>query len=109
MLTGAGLVVLTGTHDLWVWLAGTLLCRELALSGVRLVAQQQGISIHVQALGKWKTLFLDVAIVCLMVNRPLFGWPFSEVGMVCIWVALFLSLYSAWTYVAEFWQKIKID
>lgn len=109
MLTGTGLILLAHSHDLWAWMAGTLLCRELVLSGLRQVAQQQGIVIQVNSLGKWKTLFLDVAIVCLMVNRPLFGWPFTQVGMVCIWAALFFSLYSAWLYIQEFWQKSQIS
>jgi CDP-diacylglycerol--glycerol-3-phosphate 3-phosphatidyltransferase len=105
MLTGSALILLAGTHAVWPWLAGFLLARELGMSGLRLVAQEQGITIKVNTFGKVKTLVMDVALVCLMVNYPLFGWPFREVGMISIWLAVVLSFYSAWLYIREFMEQ----
>ena len=107
-LMGAAIVLVAASGSLWAWMAGMLLCRELAVSGLRLVALQQGISLPVTMLAKWKTLFLDVALVCLMVDSPLFGWPWREVGMVSVWLALATSYYSGWMYVQTFWEKTKI-
>ena len=104
MLTAAGLVLVVSNGAMYVWVAGLLLCREVAITGLRLLAVQQDFAIKVSLLGKWKTLFLDVAITCLMVNRPLFDLPFREVGMVGMWLALFASLYSAGLYFQEFWE-----
>lgn len=104
-LTGAALLLLAANGALWAWMAGFLLVREMAISGLRLVAQEQGVAIPVNLLGKWKTLVLDVAIGCLMVNRPLFGIPFQQAGMVAIWLALFLSLYSFWIYFKSFLKQ----
>lgn len=106
MLTGSALILLASSHGVWPWLAGFLLTREMGMSGLRLVAQQQGIVIAVSMFGKLKTLALDLALVCLLVDYPLFGLPFHEVGMVSIWVALALSLYSAWLYVREFAERV---
>lgn len=108
LLTTAGLVLLTGSNLVWSWLAGILLCREIALSGLRLVAQQQGLSIPVNWLGKGKTFFLDLAIPCLMVKKPLFGLPFWEVGMISLWISLVLSLVSAWVYIKGFLKQADI-
>lgn len=107
MLTCTALLLIASSHAIWAWLAGTLLCREIAMSGIRLVASQQGITINVSLLAKFKTLFLDVALVCLLVNKPLFNWPFQEVGMISIWFALGCSLYSAYLYCREFWKTAK--
>ena len=105
LLTTAGLLLLVANHTIWAWLAGLLLCRDVALSGMRLVAREQGTSVPVNWFGKCKTFFLDTAIFCLMVKKPLFGWPFQEVGMSCLWLAAFLSFYSAWLYLRDFFGK----
>lgn len=107
-LVGASLILIAANGALWTWMAGLLLCREIGMSGLRLVALEQGFTIDVSNLGKWKTFFLDVAVVCLMVNEPLFGWPFREVGMIAIWTAFAFSMYSAWLYLQSFLSKIKI-
>ncbi len=106
MLTGASIVLLASSQVLWAWMAGILICRELAMSGLRLVAQQQGLQIRVNVFGKAKTLFLDIAIVCLMVNYPLFNWPFVEVGRIALWLAFLFSVYSAWLYIRVFMREI---
>jgi hypothetical protein len=41
----------------------------------------------------------------MMVNQPLFGWPWVEVGMISIWLSLAISLYSAWQYGSGFWKN----
>lgn len=105
MLTCAALILITRSGALWAWMSGLLLCREVGMSGLRLVAQEKGFDIKVSYLGKWKTLTLDVALVCLLVNEQLFDWPFREVGMISIWSALILSYTSAWWYTREFWEK----
>lgn len=107
MLIAAALVLLAANGILWAWVAGLLICREMAMSGLRLVAQQQGIVIKVNVFGKLKTMLLDFAVFCLMINRPLFDWPFVTVGLVSLWLAVFFSLYSAWLYVKVFLKEIE--
>ena len=102
MLTTAGLLVLASEKHLYVWVAGILLCREIGVSGLRIVAADRGFKIPVSFLGKIKTIVLDVSIFCLMIHAPLFGWPIREIGMVSIWVALLLSLVSGGLYLRRF-------
>ena len=40
MLTGGALVLVAAENNLWVLVAGMLLCREIAISGIRLIACQ---------------------------------------------------------------------
>ena len=90
---------------MYAWVAALFILRELGISGVRHLAAQKNIEIKVSNFGKWKTFILDVALTCLMVNKSLFGWPWVEVGAICLWTSLAISLYSAWEYSSEFWKK----
>ena len=107
LITGAALVLVACYHSLWGWMAALLLCREIGMSGLRLVALEQGVRVKVNYVGKTKTFFLDIALFCLMVNGPLFGLPLEQIGMVAIWISLFLSYYSAYLYLREFWREAK--
>ena len=105
VLTGTALILVTYSHAIWPWMTGALLVREMALSGLRQVSQEMGINIKVSLIAKWKTLFLGIALTCLLVNYPLFGWPFKEVGFIASWLSLITSYYSAFIYFKDFWQR----
>jgi CDP-diacylglycerol--glycerol-3-phosphate 3-phosphatidyltransferase len=109
MLVAASLVLLAYTHRVHAILAGVLICRDIGVNGLRLLSLEEGRSIEVSDFGKWKTFVLSIAIFCLMVNEPLFGLPFREVGMLALWVSLGLSLYSAWLYGKAFLADSKIS
>ena len=102
MLSGATLLLLADSQALPAWICGFLLCRDIAVSGVRLIAAESGHTIKVSGFGKLKTVFQDVAIFCLMMGSDLFDIPFRVTGMICIWVALAISLYSGYKYFEEF-------
>ncbi len=102
ILTGAALVLIASAHATPIWVAGALLCREMAINGLRLVAMEQSIQIKVSSFGKLKTIFLDVALFFLLFRRDWFGIPFANVGTLTIYSALVISYFSAWQYCREF-------
>lgn len=102
MLSGACLILLANSQALPAWICGFLLCRDIAVSGMRLVAAEGGRTIQVSAFGKIKTIVQDVGIFSLLVGSDLFEIPFRVTGMICIWSALFISLYSGYLYFEEF-------
>jgi CDP-diacylglycerol--glycerol-3-phosphate 3-phosphatidyltransferase len=106
-LIAASLVLLASENALWAWMIGVLLVRDIAISGVRMVALEQGFSIEVSNFGKLKTIAQGVMIFCLMINEPLWGWPYREVGWVAAWTSLFLSVYSGWQYCEEYLAKAR--
>jgi CDP-diacylglycerol--glycerol-3-phosphate 3-phosphatidyltransferase len=108
MLVAAALVLLAHARSVPPLLAGVMICRDIGVSGLRLLALEQRLTIEVSDFGKWKTVLQDVAIVCLMINERLFDLPLRGVGMLTLWAALVLSLYSAWMYGRSFWEKAKI-
>ncbi len=101
----------TGEGKIYYWLAGLFICREIAISNLRLLAQQQGITIKVSFWGKLKTFILDLGLFSLLLNKekPLIDFPIKAIswenlGWVCLWCALALSLSSAVLYIQRFYD-----
>ncbi len=109
MLVAASLVLLANSQVIPAFVAGLLICRDIGVNGIRLLALEQNMKVEVSEFGKWKTTILSVAIFCLFVNERLFDLPFREVGMVALWAGVALSLWSAWSYARGFLQKTKIS
>lgn len=102
MLAAACLILLADSNALPAWICGFLLCRDIAVTGMRLVALEDGFSIPVSNLGKVKTIVQDVGIFCLLIGPDIFEIPFRKIGMVAIWIALLVSLYSGYLYLENF-------
>lgn len=105
MLSGASLILLADSQALPAWICGFLLCRDIAVTGMRMLALEDGYNIQVSAFGKIKTIVQDVAIFCLMMGQDMFDIPFRVTGMVAIWIALAISLYSGYLYFEEFLEN----
>jgi CDP-diacylglycerol--glycerol-3-phosphate 3-phosphatidyltransferase len=107
MLVAAALLLLAHAKIVFPLLAGILICRDIAVSGIRLVALEQNFKIEVNDFGKWKTGVTGLAITCLLVGKPLFDLPMHTIGMVTLYIALGLSLFSGWMYCTSFMEKTK--
>lgn len=74
------------------WVASVIICRELAVTGLRLLLVETGGEVLAAAMpGKIKTFTQMFAIVFL-----LFHW--SLLGQIFLYVALFFTLYSGYDY-----------
>ena len=72
VLTTLIMLIHCGLMEAWVVIL--ILCRELAVDGLRMVAVGQGKVIAASSLGKWKTTFQMVTIVCiLLLNKACFA------------------------------------
>lgn len=107
LLVVTGLVLLVASGALYSWLAVLLIGREFVISGMRLIALEHRFNIQVNQFGKLKTGFQVAGIFCLMINKPLFDLPLRVIGMLSLWIALCLSIYSAYLYWQEFSKNLK--
>ena len=72
VLTTLIMLVRGGLMEAWVVVL--ILCRELAVDGLRMVAVGQGKVIAAGPLGKWKTTFQMITIVCIiLLNQGCFS------------------------------------
>ncbi len=75
LLTGAAFVCLAAIERIDPWAVALILTREVAVSGIRLVARRQGVVISANRLGKAKTVVQTVAIIVLIVaGDPAAAW-----------------------------------
>jgi CDP-diacylglycerol--glycerol-3-phosphate 3-phosphatidyltransferase len=95
------------TQRIYALVAGLLLCRDITVNALRMIALEQGQDLAVSLLGKWKTIAVDIALFCLLLNHDYGQIPFKAVGWISLWVGLGLSLYSGYDYGMRFWHMTK--
>ena len=94
VLTTLVMLIHCGLMEAWVVII--ILCRELAVDGLRMVAVGQGKVIAAGPWGKWKTTFQMVTIiVILLFNKACFATWYTGVLTV---VSVALTLWSAVDY-----------
>ncbi len=103
LLVAAAVVILTDAGILSGWITVLILSRELAISGLRLAAVEQGFSIKVSSFGKIKTALQDIALVLLLCKVP----QYATIGMLVLWVSIGFSYYSAYQYWTKFWAEAR--
>ena len=70
LLVAASLIALVSLDRLEAWIAMVIIAREFAVTGLRLVAAEQGVVIQASWLGKVKTILQVAAIICLIAVNP---------------------------------------
>ena len=107
LLVSSVLVALVQIGRISAYVAIIIICRELIVSGVRLLAADKNVVIAASALGKIKTVVQIVAIIAVMINeqlaRSLPGYsllPYLDVMTSAFMsVAVILTIISGYDYV----------
>ena len=101
LLVSVTMIMLIPIDRVPVLIVIIIIAREMAMTGLRGIAISEGIVIQANVLGKYKTIFQSVALVALCLHFSYLNINFHVVGMVFIWLALVLTIWSGWVY---FWQ-----
>ena len=85
-----------------------LICREMAITGLRALASAEGVIIAASRSAKWKTGTQMVAIPLITWPSPRFSrLPLYPIGMTLLYISLGISLWSAQDYVVAFLRGLK--
>ena len=97
------------------WMAVVIVVREIAVTGLRGIASSSGILLPAEELGKYKMIFQMFALEALLVHFP-YAIPgtglaidFHAAGMVFLWVALVLSVWSGADYHVRILRQVRLD
>lgn len=98
MLVNTMLVLLAYEHLIPVLCVLLMICRDLIVDAIRLMASQQQIVIAAKPLGKLKTVAQMVGITLVLLNNFPLGLIGIDLGQIAIWMATAVSLISGWDY-----------
>jgi len=87
------------------WAVAITIIRDITVDGMRSIASAEGLVIDASSLGKKKTLCQTIAVSALIIHYPFLGLNAHAVGMIILYVALFLTVYSGFDYFSKFYQS----
>ncbi|MBM3222665.1 MAG: CDP-diacylglycerol--glycerol-3-phosphate 3-phosphatidyltransferase [Candidatus Tectomicrobia bacterium] len=102
LLVTAALVSLVGRQQVPAWMVVIILCRELAVTGLRAMAADQQIIIAADAFGKYKMVCFIAAALLLMLNLPVLDLP----GIIILAIGMILSVISGIDYLRKYLAKV---
>ena len=84
------------------WVIAIIVCRELAVTGLRLLIVEQGGGVMAAAMpGKIKTATQMVGIVLLYLNNVPFNFIGIPMDQIMLYICLFFTVYSGYDYFAK--------
>ncbi|MFC4617412.1 CDP-diacylglycerol--glycerol-3-phosphate 3-phosphatidyltransferase [Camelliibacillus cellulosilyticus] len=98
LLVMSAFVGLVGLGDIPSWMVIIILAREFAVTGLRLIAVEEGEVIAASRIAQWKTAFQMIAVILLLFNNPPFGMNGFPLADICLWIAVALTVISGWDY-----------
>jgi CDP-diacylglycerol---glycerol-3-phosphate 3-phosphatidyltransferase len=98
LLVSVTMIMLIPLGRIPAWIVILIIAREMAVTGLRGIAVVEGKIIEASSLGKYKTVFQLVSLVCLCLHYQYVGIDFHAVGIIFLWVALVLTLWSGFAY-----------
>lgn len=112
LMVMVALVLMVESAQSWVVTlpAAVIIGREITISALREWMAEIGQRAHVavSSLGKIKTAMQIIALVVLLYNQKLFGFDVQPLGLVCLYIAAVLTIWSMAQYLVAA-MKIGVD
>jgi cardiolipin synthase (CMP-forming) len=111
LLVAAALLALTADRTIYgpsLWAAIVILCREILVSGLREYLAELRVPVPVTAVAKWKTTVQMFALGFLIAGPAGQAvMPLSiDIGIVLLWIAAILTLYTGWDYMKASYDHV---
>ena len=88
------------------WMVLIIVGRELAITGLRSIAANQGFNIDASELGKIKMVAQVLAVTLIILSNLVF-W-LKPLSIVALWLTVIFALASAVDYFRKFWKAVGI-
>ena len=115
ILTSAVFIILTQENMIPAWITITIISREFLVTGLRLLASNQGKVLSADSLGKWKTtsqiIVASFFLIVMGSNEPtLNSLEFIDqpmIGNLLIIICTTITVVSGWSYLSKNRQLVK--
>ena len=104
LIVNTAMILMIPIGRIPAWIVAITIIRDLIVDVIRSIASSEGNYIQASSLGKQKTLTQNIAVTALMINYSIFGVDTHFVGMIILYVALLLTIYSGVDYFIKFYQ-----
>ncbi|MEX3615517.1 CDP-diacylglycerol--glycerol-3-phosphate 3-phosphatidyltransferase [Paenibacillus glucanolyticus] len=110
LLISVALIMMVQSGMVATWIAVVIIAREFVITGLRMVASEQGIALSADKLGKLKMVLQVVAIAAVLLDN----YPFQFVTLIQVdeWLMLAaagLTIYSGIHYLLNNYRLIKLN
>lgn len=97
LLISGVLIAFVQLGKITAWPVIIIIARELAVTGLRVVAADQGSVIAANNWGKWKTTIQIITVIALIVDPFVINLPSILINLL-VWTAVLITIYSGYTY-----------
>ena len=103
------LILLVAMGRAPAYLTVILIARELIINGLRSIAAAEGVVISASSSGKSKTIIQMIAVGFLIIHYNTIGLPCHKIGIIMLWIATVISLWSGYKYIFYYFQNLPKD
>lgn len=109
ILVSAALISLVGLNKVPAWVVVIIIAREFTITGFRVIAASEGVTIAASPLGKIKTITQLVAISLLLLNNFPFNKLNIPIDIIMLYISLFFTVLSGLDYLLRNKDTLKLD
>ena len=106
LLIGCSLIMLVGLEWVAAWMVILLIGREIAVTWLRSMLAAKGHILASSRWGKYKTFFQALAVIPLMVHYRYGSIDFNFWGLILLWIALILTIWSGILYFIQYYSLL---
>ncbi|MEN6622904.1 MAG: CDP-diacylglycerol--glycerol-3-phosphate 3-phosphatidyltransferase [Smithella sp.] len=103
LIVNTAMILMIPIGRIPAWIVAITIMRDLIVDGVRSISSSEGLYIQASRLGKQKTLAQIFAVTALLIHYPIFGIDTHLVGMIILYIAFLLTIYSGSNYFLNFY------
>lgn len=108
VLVSAALISLVDLGRIPGWVVVVIIAREFTITGFRIIAASEGITIAASPLGKIKTITQLVAIISILLNNFPFSYINFPFDMIVLYISLFFTVVSGIDYIYKNRSALKM-
>ncbi|HLS52459.1 MAG TPA: CDP-diacylglycerol--glycerol-3-phosphate 3-phosphatidyltransferase [Tissierellaceae bacterium] len=99
ILVAAALILLVEVGKIPGWVVIIIIAREFTITGFRILAASEGVTIAASSLGKVKTVTQLIAIILILLDNILFSKIGLPMDMILLYISLFFTVLSGFDYI----------
>jgi len=105
LLINSAFIMLIPLGRVPAWVVVLIVGREVAVTGLRGIASLEGLAIAASKWGKAKMIFQAIALIGLILHYEYLGINFHSLGMLILWIALAITIWSGVDYFIKFYRE----